>query len=549
MRLIARNLGIGRLVAGITPVAVALLLSAVVSAAEASNVGVVQARDGHFVLNDAPFRFVGTNAYWMAAMLALGSPQHVDDQIGLARSLGFTVMRTWGFADGADNEGVPAERALQPAPGVYNEIAFRALDYVLHQADLAGIRLLIPLVNGNASYGGAAQYVAWCAPGAGERAFYENASCKQMYRRYVSYVLNRRNTYNGRLYKDDPTVFAWELANEPHIVDGAEPTGGVLRAWVAEMAAHYKSIDPLHMVATGEEGYDVTPAGYSPLASYNGQAWLFDGSKGIAFSANTADPNVDFGSIHVYPEYWSLSAAGGSTWIADHVRIARSLGKPLVLGEFGASRDTAATFASWIGTAEAEHAPGMLAWQVMCDVCYGMRDEFGILSTHADVTAVLAAAAARANEPAPAEDGGAGRLGLALNHSKFALGQTAELQVIAPDPGPAPLVDVYLAVVLPADVGPAAGCPSRDAAVFLTEPMAESRLTCLSADPRTFIPWVRGVTPGHIPPSLSFVWTSALPPGPYTFVVALVRPGALAHGSVAPGDVLATATASATFSP
>jgi mannan endo-1,4-beta-mannosidase len=544
MRRIARNLGIARLVAGITPVALALLLSAVVSAAEASNVGVVQARDGHFVLNGAPFRFVGTNAYWMAVMLALGSQRHVDDQMALAQTLGFTVMRTWGFSDGAHNEGVPPERALQPSPGVYNEVAFRALDYVLHRADLAGIRLLIPLVNGNPSYGGAAQYVAWCAPGAGERAFYENASCKQMYRSYVSYVLNRRNTYNGRLYKDDPTVFAWELANEPHIVDGAEPTGGVMRAWVAEMAAFYKSIDPLHMVATGEEGYDVTPAGYSPLTRYNGQAWLFDGNKGISFSANTADPNIDFGSIHVYPEYWALTAAGGATWIADHARIARQLGKPLVLGEFGASRDTAAAFASWVGTAEAEDAPGVLAWQVMCEVCSGMRDEFGILSTHADVTAVLAAAAARANQPAPV-----GALGLAVNHPKFVPGQTAEIQVTAPDPAPASPVDVYLAVVLPADVGPAAGCPNRDAAVFLTEPVAVSQLTCLSADPRTFVPWVRAVAPGHLPQSLSFVWTPALPPGPYTFVIALVQAGALARGSVAPGDVLTTATASATFSP
>jgi hypothetical protein len=48
---------------------------------------------------------------------------------------------------------------------------------------------------------------------------------------------------------------------------------------------------------------------------------------------------------------------------------------------------------------------------------------------------------------------------------------------------------------------------------------------------------------------MSFVWTAALPPGSYTFVIALVRAGALASGAIAPGDVLATATASATFSP
>lgn len=28
-------------------------------------------------------------------------------------------------------------------------------------------------------------------------------------------MVNRRNTINNRLYKDDPTIFAWDLMNEP----------------------------------------------------------------------------------------------------------------------------------------------------------------------------------------------------------------------------------------------------------------------------------------------------------------------------------------------
>ena len=387
----------GRLVAGgVAGVAMLVLL---VGGVDAANTGFVRAQGDGFVLNGQPFRFVGTNAYYMAIMTALGSSAHADDQIAVARALGFTVMRTWGYADGP-NEGVGAD-GFQPAPGVYNEQAFRALDYVLYKADLAGVRLLIPLVDGNSSYGGVGQYAAWCAGGGGERVFYEHAGCKQLYKSYVSYVLNRRNTYTGRLYKDDPTVFAWELANEPHVVNHVDPSGQIVRTWVAEMAAFFKAVDGNHMVSTGEEGYDVSPAGYRDVgAAYSGQGWLFDGNKGIAFTQNTADPNIDYGSIHLYPEFWNLSPAQGSTWIADHVRIARTLGKPLVLGEFGASQNTAAAFTGWLQTWQAENGAGALAWQVMCQVCYGMRDQFGILYPQAaDVTGLLAATAAAVKTP------------------------------------------------------------------------------------------------------------------------------------------------------
>jgi mannan endo-1,4-beta-mannosidase len=364
-------------------------------AAEAANTGFVRAQGTQFTLNGAPFYFAGTNAYYLMVSAAWGSPGYTDDTLAMASQLGFTVLRAWAFYDGG-TDGL----ALQPSPGVYNEASFRALDYVLDQADRHGVRLLLPLVNGHpADYGGTAQYVKWCASGSSLLAFYQNASCRQMYKNYVAYVLDRVNTYNGRRYKDDPTVFAWELANEPELPDNVDNSGQGIRAWVAEMAAFIKSIDGNHLVGTGESGYDVTAAGYSPLASaYNNQAFLLNGIKGVAFTQNTADPNVDFASIHLYPEYWNLGAAAGSTWIADHTRIARSLGKPLVVGEYGASSNAAATYGAWLQTVDGEQAGGSLVWQLMCVACYGMRDQFGVAYPPSGaVSTVLAQAAATAN--------------------------------------------------------------------------------------------------------------------------------------------------------
>ena len=58
-------------------------------------------------------------------------------------------------------------------------------------------------------------------------------------------ILCRRNMYNGRLYKEDPTIFAWDILNEPR-----ETTGnyGNVQKWIDTNAAYVKSVDPNHMV-------------------------------------------------------------------------------------------------------------------------------------------------------------------------------------------------------------------------------------------------------------------------------------------------------------
>src|SRR5262249_21072559 len=200
------------------------------AASDASNSGFVTAQGVELRLNGQRFRFVGTNSYYMIDAGTDHSPAHTDDTMAMATSLGFTVLRTWGFLDGPN-----AGAALQPQAGVYNETAFRAMDYVLYKADLAGIRLLITLVDYWPAWGGMPQYVQWCAPGQSVDVFYTDAACKQLYKNYVSHVLNRVNTYNGRAYKSDPTILGWELANEPR---SGDRTGSIVRQWVAEMSAY-----------------------------------------------------------------------------------------------------------------------------------------------------------------------------------------------------------------------------------------------------------------------------------------------------------------------
>lgn len=41
--------------------------------------------------------------------------------------------------------------------------------------------------------------------------FYTNSACKQAYMNYVTMLLTRTNTYTGVQYKNDPTIFSFEL--------------------------------------------------------------------------------------------------------------------------------------------------------------------------------------------------------------------------------------------------------------------------------------------------------------------------------------------------
>ena len=75
----------------------------------------------------------------------------------------------------------------------------------------------------------------------------------QAYKNYISFILNRTNTITGMQYKNDPIIFALELANEPHTSDnyeinlGLQP-GSIVLAWVYEISAYIKGISPNHMV-------------------------------------------------------------------------------------------------------------------------------------------------------------------------------------------------------------------------------------------------------------------------------------------------------------
>ena len=97
-------------------------------------------------------------------------------------------------------------------------------------------------------------------------------------------------------------------------------SGMVRRAWVAEMSAYIKSLDPYHLVTPGIWGY---------RTALERREWL----------EVHRIPTVDFCDVHHYPrddhDSFVESPQALSEFIDNRAAAAFSLNKPLVFGEFG----------------------------------------------------------------------------------------------------------------------------------------------------------------------------------------------------------------------
>ncbi len=145
-------------------------------------------------------------------------------------------------------------------------------------------------------------------------SFWTDEEVKADFRHFLDFILNRKNTVNGIVYKNDPAILCWQLGNEFGSYPGDrglsyDEWSPRILAWSLEMAAYIKKVDPNHLIM--EAG-------------------------GADRSALIADPNIDIISDHLY-EYWNRM--GGRPWelspIARASREECKGKKPLMVDEFG----------------------------------------------------------------------------------------------------------------------------------------------------------------------------------------------------------------------
>ncbi|KAJ0873713.1 putative mannan endo-1,4-beta-mannosidase [Helianthus annuus] len=294
----------------------------------------VRTKGSNFVVNGSPFLFNGFNAYWMMNVAADPSERYkVSQVLQDAANAGLSVCRTWAFADGG------GYNALQITPGVYNELVFQGLDFVVAEARKYGIRLILSFVNNFKDFGGRPQYVEW-ARNSGVQVssyddFYTNPIVKGYYKNHVQSVITRINKITQIAYSQDPAIMAWELINEPR--SQSDYSGRTINDWVQEMALFVKSLDRYHLLEIGMEGFygDTMPERKQINPGYQ---------VGTDFISNNLIREIDFATIHAYPPKWlsgkdeDSQMAFMQRWMWSHFKDSRTiLKKPLVIAEFGKS--------------------------------------------------------------------------------------------------------------------------------------------------------------------------------------------------------------------
>ncbi|KDR77603.1 hypothetical protein GALMADRAFT_224892 [Galerina marginata CBS 339.88] len=242
----------------------------------------VTTQDGQFMFNGSVLQFVGTNAYWLAA---LNSDEDIDFTLGNMSAKGIKVVRTWAFND---VESVPVNgtwfqliangtTTINTGPN-----GLQKLDTVVRLAEKHGLFIHLSLTNNwdprpflnkttaisardvtpgtnntlprnslSNDYGGMDEYVREFGDHMMHDEFYTNPKILSEFMNYTNQIVSR--------YADNPTIFGWEIANDPRCNSSIPATSScnttTITNFHAVLAQHISSIDPNHLVSSGNQGF------------------------------------------------------------------------------------------------------------------------------------------------------------------------------------------------------------------------------------------------------------------------------------------------------
>ncbi|KAI0320106.1 glycoside hydrolase superfamily [Amylostereum chailletii] len=246
----------------------------------------VTAKNGQFFVNGSEFRFIGTNAYWLPY---LNTDEDIDFTLGNMSAAGISVVRTWAFNDvtSIPENGTWLQLIANGTATINNGTnGLQRLDKVVELAAKHGIYVLFSLTNNwnplfnetnstttptvarrddapittatplprnflSNSYGGMDAYVREFGQDKLHSEFYTNMTIRAFFQNYTQAVVSR--------FANNPRVLSWELANDPRC-NSSVPTSdtcntNTVTQWHADVSTFVRSVDPNHMVSTGDQGF------------------------------------------------------------------------------------------------------------------------------------------------------------------------------------------------------------------------------------------------------------------------------------------------------
>ena len=317
----------------------------------------VTVRNGRFELRGRPYFYIGASLWYgcyLGDAALPGGRQRLVRELDRLQDIGATNLRILAGSETSPLVGA-IPRGITRGPRDWDEALLAGLDFCLAEMAKRDMRVVLFLSNYWQWSGSFAQYVRWITgetipdPDRPEIArgdwhgfmkfsarFYTNPAANDLYRAYVTHLIGRRNTINGRLYREDPAIMTWELANEPRPGPDDADTASmeVFFRWVDETARFIRAQAPNHLVCTGSEGI------WGCL------------QKPDVFIKVHETPAIDYVTVHMWLKNWGwlkdpqlgatyeAAAERARQHVEQHTVLATdTLRKPLVLEEFGLPRD------------------------------------------------------------------------------------------------------------------------------------------------------------------------------------------------------------------
>ncbi|MCC6247500.1 MAG: DUF5060 domain-containing protein, partial [Rubrivivax sp.] len=277
----------------------------------------IDSRDGRFLRHDdgTPFVPVGHNVAWEDGT-GLGTVfwERTFSRMAMAGE-NWTRVHQVHYHDGQSLEWTPNHTGYYQGLGRYSlELAWK-LDRVVEAAERHGIAMQFVILNNvilntrTTPQWDGNPYNVRNAGGFLERPeqFFSDPHARKLFKRQLRYLVAR--------YAYSSAILCWELVNETYLVDGFA-TSAQVRAdvidWHREMSEYLHAIDPArHLVTTGS-------------------------AEEPQLDALWSLPSIDLIQFHNYRPRQIAAFA------SDIARL-RSLGKPILMGEFGVEDQVAET--------------------------------------------------------------------------------------------------------------------------------------------------------------------------------------------------------------